>query len=156
VSITAGKATKLDLSLKAKPVAYFDATASEIIQALPGTDQQKVLFSQCSNCHSLQWALRMGRTKEEWAKVVTRMAGRRAAESVTPDTYAFSQKQFIEPLAEYLASIRGPNSTSVPFKPRPRPTDEASTNLVVTEYDLPRGGQRELYMLRGDPRSVAA
>jgi streptogramin lyase len=42
----------------------------------------------------------------------------------------------------------------VPFKPRPRPTDEASTNLVVTEYDLPRGGARELYMLRGDPRFV--
>ena len=35
------------------------------------------------------------------------MAGR-AAEDVTPGTYAFSQKQFIEPLADYLTSIRGP------------------------------------------------
>src|SRR5258708_37202532 len=82
------------------------------------------------------------------------MAGR-AAERDTPGTYAFSQKQFIEPLAEYLESIRGPESSDkIPFKQRPRPTDAASTNLVVTEYALPRGGTRELYMLRGDRRFV--
>ena len=52
-------------------------------------------------------------------------------------------------------SIRGPDSSdNVPFKPRPRPTDAASTNIVVTEYALPRGGERELYMLRGDRRFV--
>jgi hypothetical protein len=52
-------------------------------------------------------------------------------------------------------SIRGPDSSDrIPFKPNPRPTAPASTNLVVTEYALPRGGQRELYMLRGDPRFV--
>src|SRR5258708_17572071 len=82
------------------------------------------------------------------------MAGR-AAERDTPGTYAFSQKQFIEPLADYLVSIRGPGSSDIiPFKQRPRPTDAASTNLVVTEYALPRGGARELYMLRGDRRFV--
>ena len=75
--------------------------------------------------------------------------------SDTPGTYAFSQKQFIEPLADYLVSIRGPDSSDkIPFKQRPRPTDAASTNLVVTEYALPRGGERELYMLRGDRRFV--
>lgn len=153
INVAKGKTARVDFTLKSKPVAYSDATASEIIAALPGTDHQKVLFSQCSNCHTLQWALRTPRSKEEWAKVVKRMGGR-ASEAHTPGTYAFSQQQFIEPLAEYLASIRGPGSTSVPFKPRARPTDEASTNLVVTEYDLPRGGQREVYMLRGDPRFV--
>ena len=34
------------------------------------------------------------------------------------------------------------------------PTDPASTNIVVTEYAIPRGGARELYMLRGDRRFV--
>ena len=112
------------------------------------------MFSQCSNCHTLQWALQAGRTKEEWVQVVKKMAGR-PAEQEAPGTYAFGQKQFIEPLAEYLTSIRGPDSSdNVPFKPRPRPTDAASTNLVVTEYALPRGGERELYMLRGDRRFV--
>ncbi len=154
VAVAEGKLTKIDFTLKAKPLAYEDATASEIIAGLPGTDQQKVLFSQCSNCHTLQWALQAPRTKEGWVEIIKKMAGR-AAERETPGTYAFSQKQFIEPLAEYLVSIRGPGSSDkIPFKQRPRPTDAASTNLVVTEYALPRGGARELYMLRGDRRFV--
>ena len=153
VNISAGKAARVDFTLTSRPLAYSDATASEIVAALPGTDHQKVLFAQCSNCHSLQWALRTPHTKDEWAQVVKRMGGR-ASEAHTPGTYAFSQKQFIEPLAEYLASIRGPGSTKVPFTARPRPTGEASTNLVVTEYDLPRGGAREVYMIRGDSRFV--
>jgi streptogramin lyase len=154
VAVSEGKAAKVDFTLKPKPLAYEDATASEIIAGLPGTDQQKVLFSQCSNCHTLQWALQAGRTKEGWVEIIKKMAGR-AADRDTPGTYAFSQRQFIEPLADYLVSIRGPGSSDViPFKQRPRPTDTASTNLVVTEYALPRGGARELYMLRGDRRFV--
>ena len=154
IAVSAGKAATVDFTLKAKPLAYEDATASEIIAGLPGTDQQKTLFSQCSNCHTLQWALQIGRTKEGWMDIVKLMAGR-AAERETPGTYEFSQKQFIEPLADYLTSIRGPDSSDkIPFKQRPRPTDAASTSLVVTEYALPRGGARELYMLRGDRRFV--
>ncbi len=154
VAVAAGKPAKADFTLKAKPLAYEDATASEIIAGLPGTDQQKVLFSQCSNCHTLQWALQAPRTKEGWVAIVKKMAGR-AVERDTPGTYAFSQKQFVEPLADYLVSIRGPGSSDIiPFKQRPRPTDAASTGIVVTEYALPRGGARELYMLRGDRRFV--
>jgi streptogramin lyase len=154
VTVSEGKAAKIDFKLKSRPLAYEDATNSEIIAGLPGTDQQKVLFSQCGNCHTLQWALKIPHTKDEWAKVIKRMAGR-AAEDHTPGTYAFSQQQYIEPLAEYLASIRGPGSSDkIPFKQHPRPTDAASTNLVVTEYALPRGGERELYMIRGDRRFV--
>ena len=53
VTVAEGKAAKADFTLKSKALAYEDATASEIIAGLPGTDQQKVLFSQCSNCHTL-------------------------------------------------------------------------------------------------------
>jgi streptogramin lyase len=152
VAVSEGKPAEINFTLKAKPLAYEDATASEIIAALPGTDQQKTLFSQCSNCHTLQWALAVPRPKEDWIRVIKKMSGR-AAQDHTPGTYAFSQQQFIEPLADYLVSIRGPGSSDkIPFKQRPRPTDAASTNLVVTEYAIPRGGERELYMLRGDHR----
>src|SRR6195256_2487081 len=154
VAVSAGKPAKIDFTLKSKPLAYEDATASEIIAALPGTDHEKVLFSQCGNCHSLQWALAVPRPREDWVRVIKKMSGR-AAEEHTPGTYAFSQKQFIEPLADYLVSIRGPGSSDkIPFTQRPRPTDTASTNLVVTEYALPRGGERELFMMRGDRRFV--
>jgi len=154
VAVAAGKAASIDFTLKGKPLAYEDATASEIIAGLPGTDQQKVLFSQCSNCHTLQWALYLKHTKEDWIRVIKKMAGQ-AATRATPGTYAFSQAPMVEPLADYLTSIRGPDSPDkVPFTQRPRPTDPASTNIVVTEYALPRGGERELYMLRGDRRFV--
>jgi streptogramin lyase len=154
VTIAAGKTAHLDFKLKSKPVAYNDATASEIIAGLPGTAKQKVLFSQCSNCHTLQWALQIPRTHDGWVKVIRMMAGR-AADADTPGTYAFSQKNMIEPLADYLTEIRGPGSSDkIAFKPRPRPTAAQSTNLVVTEYDLPRGGQRDVFMLRGDPEYV--
>jgi streptogramin lyase len=154
VAVSAGTAAKIDFTLKSKPLAYEDATATEILAGLPGTDQQKTLFAQCSNCHTLQWALGIPRDREDWVRVVKKMAGR-AAEDVTPGTYSFSQQQFIEPLADYLVSIRGLNSPDkIPFKQLPRPTNAASTNLVVTEYALPRGGERELYMLRGDRRFV--
>src|SRR5579872_1930567 len=70
VTLANGKTARVNLTLKSKPVDYNDATASEIIAGLPGTDQQKVLFSQCSNCHTLQWALQAGRTKEDWIRVI--------------------------------------------------------------------------------------
>jgi PEP-CTERM motif len=56
-------------------------------------------------------------------------------------------------MAEYLASIRGPGSPDkLPFKLRSRPTSAASTNLVYTEYDVPRGGSYDLMTTRGDRR----
>jgi len=70
-------------------------------------------------------------------------------------SYTYGQKRFVEPLSKYLASIRGLESTGeIPFKLRPRPTSEEATRLVITEYDLPRGGEFELYMVRGDSRHV--
>jgi streptogramin lyase len=154
-SLSAGQTARRDFTLRSRQPSVDDATASEIVAALPGTDEQKVLFSQCSNCHTLQRALRTPHTKQEWAQIVTRMAGERNASSTAPGSMTYQQKKFIEPLAEYLASIRGPGSAdTIPFRLRPRPTDEASTGLVVTEYEIPRGGARELDMLRGDTRFV--
>ena len=155
VALTADKTTRVDFALQARTPSVEDATASEIIAALPGTDDQKHLLIQCDNCHTLQWALRNPKTKEQWVQTIRRMAGARNANSHTPGTRAFGQRQYIEPLADYLASIRGPGSSSeIPFQLRPRPTNAASTRPVITEYDIPRGGQHELYMIRGDRRFV--
>src|SRR2546428_12973516 len=83
------------------------------------------------------------------------MAGERAVSRETPGTRAFGQKTYVDPLAEYLASMRGPGSSDqIPFQLRPRPTSDAATRLVVTEYDVPRGGKADLSILRGDRRFV--
>ena len=153
VTLSAGRTARLDFTLQSRQPSIADATASEIVAALPGSDDQKHLLIQCDNCHSLQFALRAPRTKEGWTQIIRRMAGERAISRETPGTRAFGQKKYVEPLAEYLTSLRGPGSSDqIPFQPRPRPTSEAATRLVVTEYDIPRGGNRELNMIRGDRR----
>ena len=153
VMLTSGKATRLDFTLQSRQPLLSEATAAEIAVALPGSDDMKFLLTQCSNCHSLQRALRNPHTKQEWAQIISRMAGERRVSRDAPGTRAYGQKRFLEPLADYLASIRGPGSSDqLPFQLRPRPTGEASTGIVVTEYDILRGGRRELSMLRGDRR----
>lgn len=155
VTLSPGRTTRLDFTLRSRQPSITDATASEIVAALPGSDDQKHLLIQCDNCHSLQFALRTARTKEGWTQIVRRMAGERAVSRETPGTRAFGQKKYVEPLAEYLTSIRGPGSPDqLPFRPRPRPTGEASTRLVVTEYDIPRSGRRDLNIIRGDRQFV--
>jgi streptogramin lyase len=153
VTLSAGKTVRVDFSLQSRQPSVADATAAEIVAALPGSDDQKHLLIQCDNCHSLQFALRTSRTKEGWIQIIKRMAGERAVSRETPGTRAFGQKMYVEPLADYLASLRGPDSSDqIPFQLRPRPTSETSTRLVVTEYDIPRGGSHEPNMLRGDRR----
>jgi virginiamycin B lyase len=144
-----------DFALVARTPSIEDATASEILAALPGTDHEKMLFSQCSNCHTLQRALRFEYDQEGWEQIIHLMAGRRRTAVNFPESYTYGQERFVEPLSKYLASIRGPDSTGeIPFTLRPRPTTPEARGLVVTEYDLPRGGEFELYMVRGDARHV--
>src|SRR5262249_61881012 len=118
-----------------------DVTESEVWAALPESIDKKHLPTQCDNCHSLQRALQRARTKEEWTQILRRMAGERAFTRESPGTRSFSQKKYLEPLAEYLASIRGPGSSDqLPFQLRPRPTREPSPRIVGTGYYIPRGG----------------
>src|SRR4030095_13788265 len=58
IMLTAGTTAKADLTLRPRQPSIADATASEIVAALPGSDEQKHLLIQCDNCHSLQFALR--------------------------------------------------------------------------------------------------
>ena len=157
VMLSAGKTAKLDFNLQPRQPQVSDASIAEIVMALPGTDDQRFLLTQCGHCHSLLWALRNPHTKEEWLRIVRRMAGATRSTTERPGTRSFDQPRYIEPLANYLASIRGPGSSDqIPFRLRPRPTGDASTRIVVTEYDLPRGGHREPYMIRGDRRFLWA
>ena len=152
VVLTEGETLTLDMSLQSRTPSVMDATATDIVMALPGTDEEKFLFIQCDNCHSLQWALRQPRPRDEWEAIVKRMFGVRRSQSDTPGTMANGQQKNIEPLVNYLAKIRGPETAGqeIPFDLQPRPTDDASTNIVVTEYDIPRQGEHDPYLLRAD------
>jgi streptogramin lyase len=147
--------TQADFALVPREPSVEDASASEILAGLPGTDREKMLFAQCSNCHTLQRALRFEYDQDGWEQIIHLMASRRRTSVDYIQSYTYGQKRFVEPLSEYLASIRGPDSTGeIPFELRPRPTSPEATRLVITEYDLPRGGEFELHMVRGDSRHV--
>ena len=120
VLLTAEKTAPLDFTLESRQPSLSEATAAEITMALPGNNHMKSLLVQCSVCHSLQWALKNPHTKKEWVEIISRMAGQRRISRNAPGTNAYGQKRFLEPLAEYLASIRGPGSSDqLPFQLRP-------------------------------------
>ncbi len=153
IMLSAGQSERLDFSLQPREPSVMDATATDIVMALPGTEEQKFMLIQCDNCHSMQWVLKDPHTREEWLAIVRRMFGESRGSRNTPGTRAVRQKQYIEPLTDYLTSIRGPGSSDqIPFNLRPRPTHDAVARLVVTEYDIPRGGIWEPYIMRGDRR----
>jgi streptogramin lyase len=155
VALATGKTAPVDLALRSRQPQFADANASEIATALPGTDEERFLLTQCSNCHSLQWALHAGRSQEDWLRVIKKMAGEQSPSTLATGSSYFGNERYREKFSSYLASIRGPGSSDpIPFKLRPRPTSDAATRLVVTEYDLPRGGAYEQFMFRGDQRFV--
>ena len=152
--LTSGETARVDFILRSRQPTLADATASEIVAALPGTDEQKHLVIQCDNCHSLQFALRTGRTKDEWIEIIRRMAGERAVSRETPGTRAFGQKKYVEPLAEYLASIRGPGSTPDPVPAAPAADRRCGHKACRHRIRRPARGHRDLTIIRGDRRFV--
>jgi len=49
VRLSSGKTVRLDVTLTSRQPSITDATASEIVAALPGTNDQKPLLIQCDN-----------------------------------------------------------------------------------------------------------
>ena len=86
-------------------------------------------------------------------QIIRRMAGERAVSRETPGTARVWPEE-IRRTARRLSRLdSGPGSSGeLPFTMRPRPTGDASTRLVVTEHGIPRSGQRDLNILRGDRR----
>ena len=153
VTVASGKKTKVDFTLNPRKPTVDDASAGEIAMAMPGSESQKHMFSECSQCHSLKFALKNAHTREQWVDTITFMAGKTLAAGDFPKSKDFRQQRYVQEMADYMTMVRGPgSSTEVPFKMRPRPTSEASMRLVVTEYDVPVGGQHEATMTRGDRR----
>ena len=83
------------------------------------------------------------------------MAGERAVSRETPGTRAFRPEKVCRAAGRISRfDSRTGFLDLIPFQLRPRPTGEAAARLVVTEYDVPRGGNRDLSIIRGDRRFV--
>jgi virginiamycin B lyase len=146
----AGEGTaNVDLKLKKTHNLAAQLTSAEWMQSMTGTPKQKDALLNCVSCHTAERIVRSTHNAEEFMQVQARM-GTYANQSVPTRP----QKRLAERLLEergdsrlkaqqersdFLASINlGEHETwNYELKTMARPTG-ASTNVIITEYDLPR------------------
>lgn len=148
LNITPGKPLEQNFTLKPLQDFSKQLSGSEWMASLPTVTREdrrmKAIFrNSCANCHTANFVLQNRFDKEGWSKILELMSnmsvfGNLAAEGATnSEEGGATVGAYREELAEYLAKVRGPKS-ELQYKPQPRLTGE-STQIVVTEYDIPRG-----------------
>ena len=151
--IGGNKPAKVDFSLQSIPVPVTSYTDSEILAALPGTEEQKHGLYQnvegCNGCHFLDRVVNLrGRDKAGWRAVVEQMKMVHEPGTPPPTKEALElrakRNRLLgapdeDQLAEYLTFALGPNSKPLTPQLATRPTDDASTRLTATDYETPRG-----------------
>ncbi len=156
LTLTPEEPVRLDLDLQPRSPSLDELTTAEILLALPGTREQKIKTARCSNCHPLQFALQQRRDRQGWLQIIEKMRGITSSGVMRPEKriqeILRETRDANNDLADFLASVRGPDSPELPYKLFPRPTEEASTSAVITEYRIPRGAVSVTF--RGDPRGA--
>ena len=156
VNIAPEAIAQLDIALQSRTPKLDELTTSEVLLALPGSEKLKTEAARCSNCHPLQFAMQQKRDRAGWLATIEKMRGiipsgamqsQEAYQAVLRRTHDTNHK-----LADFFASVRGPDSPDLPFKLFPRPMESASTNLEVTEYRISRGESSVIF--RGDKRGA--
>ena len=149
-------AARLDFTLKSVAPGLLDLTTAEVLLSLPGSEETRQHLAECSNCHSLQFALQHKMDRAQWLKTIEKMRGLTYEGTMDrPERVRerLRRTEKINPeLAELLTSITGPDAMPLTPKLLPRPSDEASTQITITEYQISRGAIRAT--LRGDPRAA--
>jgi virginiamycin B lyase len=146
ISLTQGKAAKVDLRLRPTQQLGEQLTNAEWMANAPGSDDIKRLLLNCGDCHSIQRIFESKHSPSDFLKVFDRMAGYYpGASDLQPQRLIGSHRRPAVPsgmeqkFAGYLASINlfDREKRTYELKPFPRPAGRA-TKVIVTEYDLPR------------------
>jgi streptogramin lyase len=132
-----------DLALK--PMAEFmrQLPGDLLLAALPAETPdeqrlQRLVRNNCTGCHTPSYILQHRFDEAGWNAIIELMkrvnvSGIYQGADATPNGILdFHQKE----LAAYLARARGPGSSTMSIKMRPRPSGEAA-RVVITEYDVP-------------------
>jgi len=113
-------------------------TASEWLQSLPGSGEEKRLLQvSCNWCHSYQQIFRNHYDEAGWSKIVYRMTHGAGSPLVNVNARGRFSPEEEAKLVHWLATVRGPDSKDPPFVTLPRPQGR-QTRVVITEYELPR------------------
>jgi virginiamycin B lyase len=149
IQIAPHKTASADLKLHGAHDISSQLTNTEWLMSMPGADDQKAGLINCVVCHTLERIVKSKHDVAEFVKVQQRMAGytnssfplhpqkRPARWLLQPRGEQLEKAQ--QRFAEFLSTI---NLSSVakwefPLKTLARPTGR-STQMIVTEYDLPR------------------
>jgi virginiamycin B lyase len=149
VDVAAGAPAAADIKLAKAKNIQAQLSNGEWIMSAPGPEQVKSFLPDCVGCHTLQRVFSALHTTDEWKNVFARM-GRYAPESVPTRPQLLLQggarserprvpAAMMDAAAEFLvnANVNNPDNEGYVFKRLPRPKGRA-TNVIVTEYDLPR------------------
>jgi streptogramin lyase len=148
-SIAADKPATADLKLKKTKNLSAQLTSAEWMQSMPGTPKQKDSVLGCVSCHTVERIVRSTHDVDEFIAVQKRM-GTYANQSVPTRPQLRKAERLLEERgntrnraqqerAEFLSSVNLSESStwSYPLKTLPRPSGRG-TNVIITEYDLPR------------------
>jgi len=143
VTIAAAGRTERPLTLTPVADVSLQLTPSEWLAALPeDTKEQrrlKAIFrTNCTACHPATYVFQNRFDENGWRAVIAFMERNTGTGNINRHTTVVHYK---DELAAYLASVRGPASPPLTFRPDPRPTGEAA-RAVITEYDIPLAGAR--------------
>ena len=148
VDVAAGGEGRADLKLSKVKSLVPQLSSGEWLLSLPGADKQKAFLTMCVGCHTLQRVLTSNHDAAEFQQVFLRMSRYSPGSTPTHPQPLLPGPRGERPVvtgdaakaaAEFLASVTLGNSEAIeyPLKTLPRPKGR-STNVVVTEYDLPR------------------
>jgi virginiamycin B lyase len=147
--VAGGETTNLDLKLRKTRNLSAQLTNAEWLQSMPGTPKQKDLLLNCVSCHTVERIVRSTHDPKEFIQVQQRMTTyanqsvptrpqKRKAERLLEER-GDNRNKAQEDRAEFLASINLSESETWDYelKALPRPAG-AATQVIITEYDLPR------------------
>ena len=146
VSVVANKTARLDLNLVPAKDLAAQLTNAEWLLSAPGTEEQKKALLNCQHCHTMERIFRSHYGPADLTKVMRRMGT--YYEGTTPQHPQLlkpmppSVREYFSPAdVDYVSSIILGKASEWPYslKTLPRPRGKA-TQMVVTEYDLPRPG----------------
>src|SRR5882724_5849321 len=148
VEVPAGATATADLKLSKVKSLVPQLSNGEWLLSLPGPDKQKAFLTMCVGCHTLQRVLTSTHDAAEFQQVFLRMARYSPGSTPTHPQPLLPGPRGERPAvtgdaakaaAEFLASVTLGNAEAIeyPFKTLSRPKGR-STNVVITEYDLPR------------------
>jgi streptogramin lyase len=146
VDVTA-EPTQLDLQLSkvaSNSKLVMQVSNGELLNSLPGSQDDKMALGNCVNCHTLQKVLFSRYNAEEMAPVVQRMS-MHTNNSSPLHPWMRPPKPASPPTARQIAAAKyfgtinlsAQDTFEFPLKTMPRPKGKA-TEVIYTTYDLPR------------------